>query len=159
MGRFTRAIAAVVASAIVLAAAGSALGAGSGKGRKSTGTVYLATTHLGKGFVWAAGNTFDKVLGNGAVSYKVKVSAGSGAGTFQFSVRRAHVFTATGSFVGKVTATQTIDKNGNATISNGRFSFTKGFGSLKGHSYKGTFTGSGSAVTGRYTIQTKGIYK
>jgi hypothetical protein len=158
MGKVMRATVAVLATAIMLAAAATAFGAGSSKGRKDTGTVYLATTHQGNGFIWAAGNTFDKILGKGAVSYKVKVRPAS-AGTFAVTIKHAKLFGTKGSMTGKVTATQTIAANGSATITNGKFSFAHGTEGLKGHTYKGTVSGTGNALTGQYTLHTKGIFK
>ncbi len=158
MGKFTRAAVAVLAVAVALAVATTAFGAGSSKGRKDTGTVYLATTHQGNGFLWAAGNTFDKILGKGAVSYKVRVRPAS-PGTFAVVIKHAKIFGATGSMTGKVTATQTIAANGSATITNGKFSFAHGTEGLKGHTYKGTVSGTGSVVTGQYTLHTKGTFK
>jgi hypothetical protein len=65
-----------------------------------------------------------------------------------------------GTLSGSASADLTIiDAKGDAKLTNGKFSLTKGTSGQRGHSEVGTFTGTGNAMTGQYTLVTKGSYK
>jgi len=140
-----------------LAVAGPAVGAAS-KGKADSGVSYVAITHKAGGFEYVAGNTTDKILGVGAVTYKVKIGP-STAGKYQVSAPSVVVYTSTGSLSGTASATLTIASGGTETFSNGKISLTKGAGSQAGHSLTATFTGTGNAVAGSDKFVYKGTYK
>jgi hypothetical protein len=52
-----------------------------------------------------------------------------------------------------------MPKAGDATVSSGKVSLTKGTGGQKRHSFVGTFTGTGNAVSGVYVFNYKATYK
>jgi hypothetical protein len=160
MRGLTRSVATLLAVSTLVAVGAATVGAkGKAKGKKDSATVYLAITHQAKGSLLAAGNVYDKLLGTGAVAYKAKATP-TPTGAVKVSISKVTEFTGTGSLTGKASATLTVtDSKGDATITGGKFSLTKGAGSQKGHSYTGTFKGTGNANTGLYTFQLKGAYK
>jgi hypothetical protein len=68
------------------------------------------------------------------------------------------LYTATGSLTGTGSALVTVAGN-NEIIKNGKLSLTKGAGAQKGHSFVGTFTGTGSLTTNRFVFKYKGTLK
>jgi hypothetical protein len=165
--RTRRSIAAITAllaaSALIVLSAGS-VGAKSA-GRVDTATAYVAITHtVGSGanaVNYAAGNLTDKILGDGAVTYKLKVLANP-SGTIHVNATKVAVFTSTGSLTGTASGTLTITntpKTGDATLSNGKVTLTHGTGAQKGHSFTGTFQGTGNVSSGIYKFTEKGTYK
>ena len=121
--------------------------AASTTGRADRATIYAANTHLVGGYVYSAGQGRDALLGQVAVTYKIKARPSGSTGTFNLKAKRVVLYTAGGSLTGTATATLTAAANGAETISNGKFWLKNGTGSLRGHSYKGTFTGTGNATT------------
>ncbi len=158
MSRVTRGL--VAATGLVIACATIALSAGAAgaktKGRPDSGTVYVSITHTAGGYEYAAGNATDKILGNAAVTYKI-TAGGSNSGAINAKVS-VTVFTKTGSLSGTATATLTVSGN-TETVSNGKLNLVKGAGSQKGHSFIGTFSGSGNLIANQLVFREKGTYK
>jgi hypothetical protein len=162
MIRKTRSLAATagaLGTVALLTVAGPALGAKASKGKADSGTSQVAITHSSGGYQYSAGNNTDKLLGTGAVTYQVKLTPTT-PGTYKLTAKRVVVYTGTGSLVGTGSATlNVISASGNATVTNGKLSLTKGFGSQKGHSETATFTGTGTITGGVFTFQYKGTYR
>jgi hypothetical protein len=159
----TRAFSAIIGLlcvAALLATGASALAAtGKSKGKADTGTSYVGTTHAAGGFSYLAGGNTDKLLGTGAVTFKVKTGTGSKPGTVTLTIKPVELFTATGALTGTGSATLTVVSTSSVTITNGKLDLTKGTGSQKGHSLVGTYTGTGDPATGQYVFHYKATYK
>jgi hypothetical protein len=159
MIRRTRSLAATVGALgaiALLSLVGTAIGAAS-KGKTDSGTSYVAITHSAGGFEYTAGNNTDKILGVGAITYKLKL-APTTAGVYKVTANPVVAYSSTGSLTGTGSATLTVAKSGAATITGGKLNLTKGTGSQKGHSLVATFKGnSTSASTYKFTY--KGTYK
>jgi hypothetical protein len=140
---------------VAVAALVSTTAVGATAGRKDTGVAYVAITHQVGSTLYAAGDTADKVLGSGAVTYTLKAGAVKGAIKQHGSVT---VWNVNGSLTGKVAGTETTTSSGSVTEA-GTLDLNKGTGADKGHSFVGTFTGTGKTVTGPFVFHTKGIYK
>lgn len=153
--RMRAAVTTLLAVGALTAVATSALGAGAG--RAVRGTAFAAITHTTKSTAFAAGNTSDNVLGNGAVTYTLKIIPGLKAGTLKAS-GAVTTFTKTGSLSGTTSGTETIAKNGAVTF-DGKLRLTHGFGGQAGHSFLGTFTGTAKSSTGPYAFRYRGIYR
>jgi hypothetical protein len=143
---------AVAATALVAAPAGAAK-VGSGAPQKDSGTTYASITQTKNGLEIAAGNNYDKVLGEGAVTYQLKIVPTNG--TFKVQVPKVVLFTTTGSLTGTASASVTVSGN-TQTITNGKLNLTKGAGSLKGRKLSGTFTGSSDLSKNLITFKYKG---
>jgi hypothetical protein len=163
MSRFTRrsvatGVGLLGALALVMS---SAAGAASKAGKPEHGTVHFALTHtVGKVNV-AAGDTTDSLFGTGAVVYRLHVLTTT-KGTIQIKIPKVTVFYSDGSATGTSTSTLTITnkpKTGDATVTNGVLKLTSGTGAHKGHTFIGTYTGSGNVTNDLYTINYKGTYK
>jgi hypothetical protein len=123
--------------------------------RTDSGVSDASITHTSNGLQIAAGNNYDKVLGEGAITYRLKLLP-AGNGTFSVTVPKVVLYTASGSITG--TASAKVAVNGTAeTITNGKLNLTKGAGSLKGHQFSGTFTGTGDLAKNLITFKYKGI--
>ena len=144
----------VVTAAV--AVLGLAVSAGAAGGRADSGTAWLSANHTAGGLLIVSGDIKDKLLGNGAIVYRVKASP-AGSGTFKVSSKSVTLYTAGGSLSGTGSATQTVAPDGSATVSDGKVNLTHGTGSLKGHSLAATF--SGPFKDGVYTFTYKGTYK
>ncbi len=163
MSRFSRRW--LVASGGLLGAvalAGSSIaGAASNVGKAEHGTVYFALTHtVGKTNV-AAGDATDSLFGAGAVVYRLHILT-STTGKISIKIPKVMVFYSTGSATGSATATLTVTnqpKAGDATVTDGVLRLTKGTGTHQGHSFVGTFSGTGNISSDSYAIQYKGTYK
>jgi hypothetical protein len=161
MTRFTRRSTAGVASLLAVSAfiAVSANTVGAlGSGRADSGTVYAAVTHTVGTTTYASGNSTDKLFGKGAVTYALHIVPNT-PGTLKLTVPSVTYYYSNGSLTGTASATLTIGAGGGATVSNGKLSLTKGAGARKGHSFKGTFGGTGSVTTGAYKFTYTGKYK
>jgi hypothetical protein len=158
MQKFVRsrlALVALLSVAAVAAASTSAIGATAGK--KDSGVAYVAITHQVGNTLYAAGDSNDKLLGPGAVTYTIKAGAGAKAGTVK-ETGSVTVWGVNGSLTGKVKGTEITSASGSVTES-GTIALTKGTGNEKGHSYVGTFTGTGKTPTGPFVFHTKALYK
>jgi hypothetical protein len=142
-----------LAAVIAIALPTTALGAAS---RNTSGTVWAHITHQAGGFLYVSGDISDKVLGKGAIVYLTKPS-GQADGSILVKATKITIYTPGGSLTGSGQATQTI-ANGKSTVSNGTFSLTKGTGTLKGRTMKGTFAGT-QDDQGIYTFKYKGTLK
>ena len=163
MSRFSRRwLLTSVALLGALGFAGSSIaGAASKAGKPEHGTVHFALTHrVGKLNV-AAGDVTDSLFGAGAVVYRLHILP---ANAHQLTIRISKVtlFYSTGSATGSATATLTVTnkpKAGDSTVTHGVLKLTKGAGSHQGHTFVGTFSGTGNINSDLYTIQYKGTYK
>jgi hypothetical protein len=162
MSRFMhRKVATVGVLGVLVLVMSSVAGAASKPGKAAHGTVHFALTHTVGQTNVAAGDTTDSLFGQGAVVYRLHVLA-SRSGKLTIKIPKVTVFYSTGTETGSATSTLTITnrpKTGDATVTGGVLKLTKGTGTYKGHSFTGTFTGSGSIVSGLYTINYKGTYK
>ena len=159
MRRFTRPLAAVLGllGACGLIAVSAATVGAKSSGRPASSTAYVSITHTAGGYQYAAGNFTDKVIGNWAVIYKIKLCAG-GNGTITVMVPSVTIYTATGSLSGTASATLSSTVT-TQTISHGRLNLTKGTGGLTGHSFVGTFSGTGNLSTNQFVFHDMGTYK
>jgi hypothetical protein len=150
----------IVALVAILAVAvsGTALAAG-GKAKKTSGTVWAGVTHQEGSTLFVGGDIKDKVLGRGAIVYQTTVSANS-SGEILIKAKKITIYTDTGTLTGTGSGTQVNGDDANSTptvVKDGEFNLTKGTGSLKGHSLKGTF--DGPYKDGIYTFSYKGTLK
>jgi hypothetical protein len=160
MIRRTRSLAATVGAlgaVALLSIVGPAIGAAK-KGKADSGTSYVAITHTAGGFEYTAGNNTDKVLGVGAITYKLKLGL-SKPGVYKVTAKPVVAYTTTGALSGTGSATLTVAKDNTAKITGGKLNLTSGSGSQKGHSLVATFTGSGSVTAMTYKFTYKGTYK
>jgi hypothetical protein len=138
-----------------------ALAAGTAKaaaGKADSGTSYAAEdVNCGKD-VCVAGFTYDKLFGQTAITYVIKVGAGK-PGTFKVTAKPVVMYTKTGELTGTGTATLAIAASGVETIPAGKLDLNKGTGGQAGHTLMGTFTGVGSTKTGLFKFSYKGTYK
>jgi hypothetical protein len=141
---------------LLTVAAGAVAAAGSG--RADSSTIYAASTHTTGGYTYAAGQGADKVLGQVAITYRIK-AVPSGTTAINLKISPVVEYTATGSLSGKATATLTVGANGAETVSNGKVSLTNGTGSLRGHSLTGTFSGFGNSTANYLVIHSHGRFK
>jgi hypothetical protein len=153
-----RMISALSAAAILTASLVLATGAGAtaGSGKSDSGVAYFSITHAVGSTSYAAGQGHDKVLGNVAATYQIGISSSSG--TVTVNVKKLTVYTGTGSLTGTATATVTITGT-TETITGGKLTLTKGFGSQAGHSLKATFSGTANTTKNQYSFHYKGTYK
>jgi hypothetical protein len=131
------------------------------KGKKTSGDIYASLTHLGPGGLFYADGDFkDKLLGRGAIVYRVRASAGTAPGSVLIKSPEVTTYTKRGSLTGTGQATQTTQGTGasqKVTVSKGTFKLTKGTGAYKGHTFRGTF--SGDLADGVYHFTYKGTYR
>jgi hypothetical protein len=123
--------------------------------QRDSGTSYASITHTRHGLEYAAGNNYDKVLGEGAITYQLKLIPNSN-GTIHVKVPKVVLFTTTGSLTGTASATVTINGS-NEQITNGKLDLKKGNGTLKGKQFSGTFTGTGDLAKNLITFNYKGL--
>ena len=145
-------------AALVVSAVGVASVGATGAGRADSGTAYVAVTHSVGSTLYAAGNSTDSALGSGAVTYMIKAGTGSKPGTIKITAPRVTVFSATGSVYGTSVGTETTNSDGTVSLK-GTLTLNHGTGAQKGHSFIGTFTGTGKTATGPFVFHTKGHYK
>jgi hypothetical protein len=154
-----RAIAGVLAAVTLLVGGTSALAAAAKNGKADSSKLYLAITHSAGGFNYTAGDGTDKVLGPVVVTFKIKPLPTS-KGTIKITVPKARLWVSNGTLTGTASADlEVTDAKGNAKLTNGRFSLSKGTGGQSGHSEVGTFTGTGNLNSSLYTLVTKATYK
>lgn len=151
-----------IAAAALLAVAGLTVGVATvgakSSGRADTGTAYVAVTHSVGSNYFAAGNSSDKLLGNGAVTYTILAGTGAKPGTIKITAPKVIVYGSTGAVSGTASGTETTLTSGSVTL-NGKLNLTHGTGGQKGHSFVGTFTGTGKTALGPFVFHTKGTYK
>jgi hypothetical protein len=148
-----------VLAVMSLVLAGAATAATMGQRAKPTsGVAYVGATHAEGDDLYVSGDFVDKVLGHGGIVYVTRVTTGDQPGEFHVKANRITVFTTKGSFVGKGGATQIIHEDGSVEVKDGTFNLTKGNGKYKGHTFKGTFSGT-QASNGLYTFNYTGTVK
>jgi hypothetical protein len=157
--RLLRAIAGVLGAVALVVLGTSALAAAAKKGKADSSRLHLAVTHSAGGFDFTAGGGTDKVLGAVVVTYKLRPLA-TPKGTIKVTVPKARLWASNGRLSGSASADLTIiDAKGDAKLTNGKCSVPQGTSGQRGHSEIGTFTGTGNASTGQYTLVTNGTYK
>jgi hypothetical protein len=160
MPKPTRTLAAALGTGVacaLIAIGGTAFGAATA-GKHDSGVLYAAITHQNATTEFLAGNASDKVLGSGAVTYTAKLGTGSSPGTLKITAT-VTLFSKTGSMSGPATGTLVVAKDGSVTFANGKIKLSHGAGGEKGHSFVGTFTGSGKSAGGPFVFHYKGTYK
>jgi len=125
-------------------------------GRKTSGVAYATVTHRVGQESYVSGDLKDKILGAGAIVYRVRISQGSEQGTLEIKARKVTIYTDRGSLSGTGKATQTIAGE-SVKVSNGTFTLTKGTGDLKGHRMTGKF--AGDQTDGVYRFEYTGTYR
>jgi hypothetical protein len=154
--RWRIATAALVA-ALGLTVVGVATVGAKSAGKTDSGTAWVAVTHTVGSTLYLAGTTTDKVLGKGAITYTVKAGIGTKPGTIKTS-GTVTVFTTTGSLSGSVQGSEATTSTGSVTET-GKLDLSHGTGGQKGHSYVGTYTGTGTSPTGPFVFHTTATYK
>jgi len=149
----------LVAVALLVLGTSALAAAGKSKGKPDGGPIFFAITHTSGGFEYSAGDGTDRILGPDAVTYKIKPLPTS-TGAIKVAIPKTTVWVSNGTLSGTASATLNVtDAKGDATVSNGKFSLTRGTGGQKGHTYTGTFSGKGNVMSGVYAITIKGTYK
>ncbi len=161
MNSFKRpfAAAAVMGAAFSLVAVGTGAFAATSTGRADSGTAYFSITHTAGKTQIAAGNDTDRILGEGASTYKIGLSPHPSTGTVTLTFNKFTLFTPTGSLSGKATATLNNNTNSMQMITNGKLTLDHGFGSQKGHSLVAKFTGTANLTANQYVFHYQGTYK
>ncbi len=152
-----RAAAGALAAVAVGAVGASAVGAKSA-GKADKGTVEIGETSLKGKIHYEAGSFTDKLFGHGAVTFTTTITIKAG-GVVHFDSKSLTLWTPTGSLSGHVSADIHAKSATSATVTNGKLNLTKGTGAHKGHSFVGTFTGSGNPTSTEYTFSFKATYK
>lgn len=155
-GRVLAISAAVAAAAVSVIAVASGTAATAGRADKATS--YVAVTHQVGSNYYAAGETSDTVLGNGAVTYTIKAGTGTKPGTISITANRVTEFTPTGSLYGGAAGTETTSAAGSVTLT-GTLTLIHGTGAQKGHSFVGKFTGTGTGPLGPFVFHVTGKYR
>jgi len=162
MSRLTRSAATLAgltaASAVLATGAATVLAKSASAGRPDRGVIYFAQTYTANGNEYAAGNGTDKLFGTGAVTYVIK-AAPTPTGAVKITAKPVTTYYPNGTLTGTATGTLTPGPNGTATITGGKITQTHGTGGQKGHSFTGTFQGTGSLTMGTYKITYKGTYR
>lgn len=158
-GSFGSLVRKLLLTALVLAVgvSGAALAKPHKKPRKvhnTTGIAYVTGTHTEGDDGYVSGDFKDSYLGRGALVYVVNVGAGPDPGTIRLTAKRITFYTKRGSLSG--TGSATVSGN---DVTDGVFKLTKGTGRYRGHTFKGTFSGSYSDEAGVYTFNEKGRFK
>jgi hypothetical protein len=151
----------LVAAIAIVAVSASAVGA-TASGTKTSGKFYLGITPQAKsGIQYIAGQGTDKALGSDAITFTIKPLPKS-SGVLTAKAIKVTLWASGGTLTGTGSATVTITnspKPGDATVSGGTVSLTKGTGALKGHSFKAKFSGNGNIVSALYVFTYSGTYK
>lgn len=130
-------------------------GAKTNTAKNDSGTAYAAITRTVGNKEYVAGFTTDKLFGNAATTYVTTVTTGT-TGAAKVTAKPVTLFTSKGSLTGVGTATLNL---ATGAITNGKLILTKGTGALKGHSFKGTFTGTSNIAKGTFVFHYKGLYR
>ena len=147
----------VLAAALSLGVSGVALAATAHQSKADSGTAWVGVTHQEGGFNYVSGDIKDKLLGRGAIVYLTTVRVTDQPGSLLVDAKKITLYTPKGTLVGKGHATTTTAADGTTTVHDGKFNLTRGTAKLKGHSLKGTF--SGTYADGVYTFTYKGTYR
>lgn len=124
------------------------------KTKADSGVGYFSVVRGSGANQQAAGIIKDKILGNGAVTYELKLAANP-TGTVNVTAKKVTLYDGTGSLTGTATATITVAGT-TETITNGKLNLTKGTGSLKGAKIVATFVGTANTAANQYQFTYKG---
>jgi hypothetical protein len=123
------------------------------------GTAAVATTPLTSGATqYVAGFDSDAILGHTAITYVITAIPTSAHGRFSLVAYNVILYTGRGELKGTATASLTATAGGQATVTAGKLTLTKGTGSLAGHSLRASFSGTGR-LGGGYTFTYHGTYR
>jgi hypothetical protein len=147
----------LLVAVLCLGATGVAFGATATSSRADSGTAWVAVTHSKGSDVYVAGDIKDKVLGRGSIVFLTALSQGPAPASVLVKARKITIYTTAGALTGSGQATQNTAPDGTVTLTDGTFKLAKGYGKLKGHKLKGTFTGT--YADGVYTYAYSGTYK
>lgn len=125
--------------------------------QSTSGVIYASANHTEGTDLYVSGDLKDTLLGRGAIVYVVQAETGPTPGSVLVKADKITIFTTKGSLTGTGQATQTFNPDGTSTISDGTYKLTKGTGAYKGHTLKGSFTGT--FTEGVYTFNYTGKYK
>ena len=127
--------------------------------RIDRGTAAVATTPLTSGVTqYVAGFDSDAILGHAAITYVITAIPTSAEGTFSLVAHNVILYTDRGELRGTATARLTATAGGQATVTAGELTLTRGTGSLAGHRLKASFSGTGR-LGGGYTFTYRGTYR
>jgi hypothetical protein len=155
--RITAAVAVLGATGALIGLSAAGVGARTRAGQADSGTAYASINRSAGGYEYVSATNTDKLFGASAVTSKSTLTHQTGA-TFKLSSKHTVLWTKTGSLEGTESATVTVSGT-TETFTNGKLDLTNGTGSLSGHSFVGTFTGSGSSSSNEFTLNYKGTYK
>jgi hypothetical protein len=156
--RRTVALPALLGSAALVAVGAASVAARTGAGGKSDhGTAYASINRVANGNEYGSATNTDAVLGSSAITFIATLTPG-GSGGVTLNIKKLVLYGKTGSLSGTGSATVTLSGS-TEKFSGGKLKLTKGTGSQKGHSFVGTFTGSGDSSTNEFTLHYKGTYK
>ena len=130
-------------------------GATTAAGKKDSGTAYASIVHTAGGKEYVAGYTIDKLFGRTATTYVTTASSGGGTAV-KVTAQRVTLYTPKGTLWGTGSATQDAITG---AITAGKLNLTHGTGALKGHTFKGTFTGNYAGTSHVYTFNYKGTLR
>ncbi len=126
------------------------------KGRADSGVAYLAITRSHSVLLeYAAGENYDRLLGDGASTYLIKATIDKTG--IHLIVKPVVFYTADGSLAGTATGSATVHASGETV--KGRLSLTKGRGGEKRHSFTGTFTAQSDPTFKFLTLHYTGTYR
>jgi hypothetical protein len=129
------------------------------RAKADRGTAAVATTPRTAGATqYVAGFDSDAILGDGAITYVITAIPTSAKGTFSLVARHVIFYNGTGELSGTATATLTATAGGQATVTAGKLTLTRGGGSLAGHKLTANFSGTGR-LGGGYTFAYHGTYR
>jgi hypothetical protein len=148
-------IVSILAIGLVAAFAATAGAKTKAKAKKDSGTAYVHVVKQNGSTEYAAGYTYDKLFGTTATTYVTSIQTGT-SGTVTVVAHKVTLYTPKGSFVGTGTASDNLTTG---AITGGKLNLNKGTGAEKGHTFKGTFTGSYNATTGVFVFNYKGTVK
>jgi hypothetical protein len=146
----------LVAGIAVLGALSGGVATAATAGHRATGVVYAGITHAEGQNVFVSGDFRDSRLGRGAIVYITRVGGSSQPGTFHVTAKTITIYTTHGSLRGSGSADQTVTAT-STTVRNGHFLLTRGTGAYRGHTFKGTF--SGTQTNGVYKFTYAGVYR
>ena len=140
--RVTRLLFWSLAVAVVVGVSATATAKPAKPAKSTSGVIYASGNHVEGTDLYVSGDFKDKLLGRGAIVYIVQASSGPEPGSVLVKAEKITIYTTKGSLTGTGQATLTYNPDGTATVSDGTFKLTKGTGAYKGHTLKGTFTGT-----------------
>jgi hypothetical protein len=146
-------------SLLTFVVAGS-VSAASPKAQQTTGIAYVSITHSEgqqNPSLFVAGDFNDKLFGRGAIVFVTTGDPRPEGTVIDVTAKRVTIYTTRGTLSGSGSGVQTINQDGTSDIT-GKFTLTKGTHTLKGHTFKGTFTGHGPG-SGPYKLDYKGTLK